>query len=105
MRLKKEYDNGYKVQAVKLAEEIGTTKAIKELGIPDSTFYTWLHQSRDGELDTGDPVKPQTAKRLATENKELQKRIKAQETEIREKDRVIACLKEATAFFAASQKR
>jgi len=105
MRIAKEYDNEYRKQAVKLAEEIGAVKAVRELGIPDGTLYTWLRKSKNGELDTGDPLKPQTARRLATENKDLQKKIKAQENEIREKDRVIACLKEATIFFAASQKR
>lgn len=31
------YDNEYKAQAVKLAQEIGGSKAAKELGIPDGT--------------------------------------------------------------------
>ena len=35
----KQYDQEYKVQAVKLAKEIGQAKAAKELGIPKNTLY------------------------------------------------------------------
>jgi transposase len=105
MRTSRTYDNEYKIQAVKLAEEIGAVKAIKELGIPDGTLYTWLRQAANGSLDTGKPLPPSTSRRLACELKDYQKKVKQLEIEIREKDRVIACLKEATAFFAASQKR
>ena len=35
----RQYDHEYKVQAVKLAKEIGQAKAAKELGIPKNTMY------------------------------------------------------------------
>ena len=35
----RKYDHEYKVQAVKLAKEIGQAKAVKELGIPKNTLY------------------------------------------------------------------
>jgi transposase len=105
MKVARKYDKEYKVQAVKLAEEIGTVKAIKELGIPEGTLYTWMRLAKNGELDTGEIQKPQKALRLASVNQEQAQRIKKLETEIREKDRVIDCLKEATAFFAASRKK
>ena len=105
MRVQRKYDNEYKAQAVKLAEEIGAVKAYKELGIPEGTLYTWLRQSKSGELDTGGAQKPQKALRLAAANQEQAQRIKQLESEVREKDRVIDCLKEATAFFAASRKK
>ena len=35
----KQYDQEYKVQAVKLAKETGQAKAAKELGIPKNTLY------------------------------------------------------------------
>ena len=38
----RKYDHEYKVQAVKLAKEIGGAKAAKELGIPKGTIHTWL---------------------------------------------------------------
>ena len=36
-RTQRKYDQEYKIQAVKLAKEIGGAKAAKELGIPLST--------------------------------------------------------------------
>ena len=38
----RQYDHEYKVQAVKLAKEIGQAKAAKELGIPKNTMYSWV---------------------------------------------------------------
>ena len=38
----KTYDNEFKAQSVKLAQEIGGYKAANELGIPKGTMYTWL---------------------------------------------------------------
>ncbi len=38
----KSYDNEFKAQAVKLAQEIGGHKAAQELGIPKGTMYTWM---------------------------------------------------------------
>ena len=105
MKITKHYDNGYKIQAVRLAEEIGAVKAIKELSIPEGTLYTWLRLARNGEMDLGETPKPQKVLKLAEINKELTRQIKQQEAEIRENHRVIECLKEATAFFAVSRKR
>ncbi len=38
-RNQKSYDNEFKAQAVKLAQEIGGHKAANELGIPKGTMY------------------------------------------------------------------
>ena len=38
-RSQRKYDHEYKVQAVKLAKEIGGAKAAKELGIPEGTIH------------------------------------------------------------------
>ena len=43
-RTQRKYDQEYKIQAVKLAKEIGGAKAAKELGIPESTVYKGLHR-------------------------------------------------------------
>jgi transposase len=105
MRVSKHYDYMYKIEAVKLADGIGAAKAIRELNLPESTLYTWIRQAKDGELDAGIPQKPHTARRLASELVDQRKKNRQLEMELREKDRVIACLKEATAFFARSQKK
>ncbi len=38
-RITKRYDNDYKIQALKLADEIDQGRAADELGIPKSTIY------------------------------------------------------------------
>ena len=53
-RTQRKYDHEYKVQAVKLAREIGGAKAAKEFGIPEGTIHTWLKAVRAGTLDIGD---------------------------------------------------
>ncbi len=42
----RQYDHEYKVQAVKLAKEIGQAKAAKELGVPKNTMYGWVRANR-----------------------------------------------------------
>ena len=42
----KKYDHEYKVQAVKLAKEIGSGKAAKELGVSPNTIYGWMSAHR-----------------------------------------------------------
>ena len=56
-RNQQKYDHEYKVQAVKLAREIGGTKAAKELGIPEGTIHTWLcaFKGRDSHRHPGSP--------------------------------------------------
>ena len=54
----RKYDHEYKVQAVKLAKEIGGAKAAKELGIPKGTIHTWLKAVRSGTLDIGEVPYP-----------------------------------------------
>ena len=49
----RKYDHEYKVQAVKLAKEIGQAKAAKEQGIPKNTMYSWVRANRLGTLDLG----------------------------------------------------
>ncbi|MDL2302258.1 hypothetical protein LJC58_07880 [Lachnospiraceae bacterium OttesenSCG-928-D06] len=41
-RITKTYDQKFKSQAVKLAQEIDGHKAADELGIPSGTIYTWI---------------------------------------------------------------
>ena len=52
----KKYDNDYKVQSVKLALEVGQTKAAKELGISKNTLCGWIRATRVGSLDMGENV-------------------------------------------------
>ena len=64
----RKYDVEYKIQAVKLAKEIGGAKAAAELGIPENTMYAWMKAAREGRLDIGSGSHtPQTAMNLAEE--------------------------------------
>lgn len=99
------YTHDYKVQAIKLAYEIGQSKAAKELGISSNTVSTWVRNARIGKIDIGDDVKldkPLSAsERLAIlekENKALKKKI----VDLEEKNEF---LEEASAFFAASRQK
>lgn len=98
------YDTEFKKQAVKLAIEVGQSKAAKELGIPENTLYGWVKAHRVGELDIGPGNKtPQEALTLSEELASLRKQIKEQEKEIRRLKRENEFLEEASAFFAASR--
>ena len=58
----RKYDMDFKIQAVKLAKEIGGAKAAAELGIPENTMYAWTKAAREGRLDAGPGSHtPQTA--------------------------------------------
>ncbi|MFR8745788.1 transposase [Gemmiger formicilis] len=67
-RNQRKYNTEYKVQAVKLSNEIGSSKAAVELGIPVDTLYGWVKAAKEGRLDIGGGAHtPQTAMSLAEE--------------------------------------
>ena len=104
MATSRQYDQEYKIQAVKLAKEIGQAKAARELGIPKNTLYTWIRTNRLGNLDLG--AGSQTPKSAMTLNEELitlRKQAKDQDKEIRRLKEENEFLEEASAFFAASR--
>ena len=105
-RKQRKYDQEYKVQAVKLAREIGGAKAAKELGIPEGKIHTWLKAARTGTLDIGGGSHtPQSAMSLAEELAMLRKQVKDQDKEIRRLKEENEFLEEASAFFAASRRK
>ena len=76
----RKYDHEYKVQAVKLAKEIGGAKTAKELGIPEGTIHTWLKAVKAGKLDVGEGSHtPASAMSLSEEITMLRKRVKEQD--------------------------
>ena len=98
----RKYNTEYKVQAVKLSNEIGSSKEAAELGIPVDTLYGWVKASKEGRLDIGAGAHtPQTAMSLAEELNTLRKQVKQQEKEIRRLKEENEFLAEASAFFAA----
>ena len=78
----KQYENEYKVQAVKLAKKMGAVKAANELQILVNTLYGWIRKARIGSLDIGCGERsPEESLNIAEENQQLRKRIKALEKE------------------------
>lgn len=73
---------------------MGQTKAARELGIPANTLSSWTTKNKNGEIAKKSAKKPN----LIEENER-------REREIRELKRTNQILREATAFFARSQKR
>lgn len=103
-RNQRNYDKEYKIQAVKLAQEIGGAKAAKELGVPEGTIHTWLKRARDGGIDIGEGAHtPESAMSLAEEITLLRKKVKEQDKEIKRLRETNEFLEEASAFFAASR--
>ena len=71
----KQYENEYKVQAVKLAKKIGAVNAVNELQIPVNTLYGWIQKVKTAELDIGCGERsPEEALSIAKENQQLKKR-------------------------------
>ncbi len=74
----KSYDNEFKAQAVKLAQEIGGHKAAQELSIPDGTIYCWIKAFKEGRLSASEASHtPKNALSLNDELIELRKRMTA----------------------------
>jgi transposase len=106
MSKNRQYDDAFKVQAIKLAKEIGTEKAAKELNVPSNTIYGWVKKAKLGGLDIGTGERsPEDVLNIAQENQQLKKQIKAMEKEIKRLNEMNEFLEDAAAFFAASRQK
>ena len=102
----KQYENEYKVQAVKLAKKIGAVNAANELQIPVNTLYGQIQKVKTAELDIGCGERsPEESLNIAEENQQLRKRIKALKKENKRLSEMNAFLEDAAAFFAASRQK
>lgn len=105
-RITKTYDQEFKSQAVKLAQEIGGHKAAEELGVPSGTIYAWVKAFKEGRLDAKEAAHtPTNALSFNEELIELRKHIREQDKEIRRLKEEHEFLEEASAFFAASRRK
>ena len=106
MSKKREYDEEYKVQAVRLAKNLGSAKAAEELQIPVNTLYGQIQKVKTAELDIGCGERsPEESLNIAEENQQLRKRIKALEKENRRLSEMNEFLEDAAAFFAACRQK
>lgn len=99
MSQKVNYDNEYKVQAVKLGREIGFCNAAKELNIPVDTLYGWNKYAKSGKLYLGsESMTPKSALSLTEEIQALRKQIKDLSKENKRLKEENEFLEEASAF-------
>ncbi len=92
------YDKEFKDQAIKLSYEIGVKVAADQLGIPETTIYSWRTRTKQygvtAFVGSGNKrVDPKTAE------------VRALEKKIKELEAANDILKSALGFFAGSQKK
>jgi transposase len=93
------YEKEFKEQAVKMAGEVGTAKAARDLGIPPDTLYGWVKKARQyGEYAHVGSGKRRENSGSSGEIARLQKRI-------REVEKANQILKDALSFFVVGQKK
>ena len=104
MGSRKNYDEEYKAQAVKLANEKGGRKAAEELGISSNSLYGWMSKATNGRVTAAAAKRNgEIDQSLVKENIQLRKQLREQEKEIRRLNELNEFLGEASAFFAASR--
>ncbi len=106
MRNTRQYDKEFKVQAIKLAKEIGNTAASKQLNIPKNTLSTWVSKAGLGRANKA--IKNQSVEEAINFAEQLQaanKRIRELEKINKELEELNEFLADASAFFAASRRK
>lgn len=92
----RQYADEFKVEAVRLAESIGSNPAAKRLGIPDSSMWNWVRLSRAGKLKTMQGTSSQAnpgLRDLEAENDRLRRELANAKMDLE-------IVKKAAAFFA-----
>ena len=104
MQKRKQYEKEFKVQAVKLALEIGGAKASRELNLPENTLYGWISAYNCGRLSLGEGTQtPARALTMSEELAVLREQVKKLTKENKRLSEMNKFLEEASAFFAASR--
>ena len=92
----RQYTDEFKVEAVRLGESIGGSRAAKRLGIPDSSLWNWTRLSRAGRLTAADgaavPVK-RSVTEVEAENGRLRRELASTKLDL-------DIVKKAAAYFA-----
>jgi transposase len=104
-REQRKYDESFKSSALQLSEELGVSRAAKELGIPVNTLYAWRQKHERGELTADIPYKPTTALKLSDEIQSLKAELKEVKRKNAELELEKEILDKAARFFAQSQKK
>jgi transposase len=92
----RQYTDEFKVEAVRLSESIGGSKAAKRLGIPESSLWNWIRLRRAGKLKAADGA-PVAVKRsvveVEAENARLRRELSSTKLDL-------DIVKKAAAYFA-----
>ena len=91
VQTRKRHSEEFKAEVLRLASNLGATKAAKQLGIHPSQIYQW-RSAADKKANTSERESD-----LATENTRLKRQLAEQEDEL-------LLLKKAAAYFAKNQK-
>ena len=93
------YDKGFKEEAVKLSDEIGSKKASQQLGVPYYTLSDWRKKFKnyDGQVHVGSGHV-----RIKYPQRQLEMELEKENAELK---RANAILKEALGFFVKDQKK
>jgi len=100
-KMPNKYDNDYKVQAIKLAKELGSVnQAARELGIPRDTLHGWFKAVREGRLDIGEGA--HTPESVLTELIKLRKPVIRMIPPLQANERYIVSWKRLDSFISLS---
>ena len=100
------YTPEFRSNALKLAKEIGSSAAARELHVPADTIYTWISKAKNGDLPLSPiPPEPKNVLNLAEKVKELEQQIRALKSENAQILKENQILEDAAAFFAARRKK
>ncbi len=92
----RQYTDEFKVEAIRLGESVGGSRAAKRLGIPDSSLWNWIRLSRAGKLRVGEgiaePVKRSVVE-VEAENARLRRELAGTRLDLE-------IVKKAAAYFA-----
>jgi len=95
------YSKEFKVEALKLSDEIGIKSAASQLGLPYYTLADWRNRNRNSILGIPEEKKPN--KEMNETEREI--RIKELERENAELRNANEILKDALGFFAKDRKK
>ena len=94
------YSKEFKVEALKLSDEIGIKKAASQLGLPYYTLADWRNRNRNSILGISEPGQ---GNGLSETEREI--RIRELERENAELRNANEILKDALGFFAKDRKK
>ena len=93
----RQYTTEFKIEAVRLADSVGSSEAARRLGVPDSSLWNWIRLSREGKLQArpegAAPAPKRGPSELEAENARLRR-------ELANTQQDLEILKKAAAYFA-----